>query len=127
MKHSALIIISLLVLILVSFNISSLIRKNRLLKEDLARLTQRALTTQQEKSRLTNLIKEGETQAEKEREVRLMLGYKKKGEKVVLVVPPSTISSSSVESTSSSPSLTTNLLSFWKQTWYNIRSLFHKL
>ena len=124
MKYLIWIIIGLVVLIAVTTNIYSLIKKHRILRDNLQQLTQQKLAAQQEKSRLTNIIQEGQTKEEKEKEARIMLGYKKKGERVVLVVPSSS-SEPKVTSEVSSGSKKSHI-SFWKQIWYNIQRLFKK-
>lgn len=124
MKYLIWIIIGLVVLIAVTTNIYSLIKKHRILRDNLQQLTQQKLAAQQEKSRLTNIIQEGQTKEEKEKEARIMLGYKKKGERVVLVVPSSS-SKPKVASQVSSDSKESHIF-FWKQIWYNIQRLFKK-
>ncbi len=79
-------------------------RKNYLLKEK--ELLEKNLTIDKEKAL--------------EREARVMLGLKKEGEKVILVIPPKEDNQKN-NSLKDNPSLNATLgrVSFWQKIWYN--------
>ncbi len=101
-------------------------QRNRLLKEEVASLQKKELNLQKEHERLEKLIQQKENEDSLEKEVRLMLGFKKEGEKVVLVIPPTT-STEQLATTTTPPLKDTSRFSKVKQIWYSLKQLLTNL
>ena len=78
----------------------------------------------EEEERLAQVLETGTQEEILEREARLMLGYKKEGEQVVLVIPSTNnteeIATTSEEGLSASIRLGDNVISKFSQFWHNL-------
>jgi len=124
MKRALLIIGCILLGIFLLFSLRDNWKRNKILKEEVTSLQRKESNLQKEIGRLEKSVEKGQKEESLEREVRLMLGFKKEGEKVVLVLPPAvanpataTPEKTTLEKTTFSP------LSKIKQIWYNLKQL----
>lgn len=94
-------------------------------------LGQKKENLEQEQQRLEKVLEEESQKEALEKEARLMLGLKKEGEKVIMVLPPEGLSNNSeVSISTSSDDLTQktagSFLSKVFQIWYDIKRFFEK-
>lgn len=129
MKKILIIISSILLGILLLFSLRGNWERNKILKEEVTDLQKKESNLQKETGRLDKLITEGQKEASLEREVRSMLGFKKKGEKVVLVLPPtiSNPATTTSEKTANTTFSFSKSLSKIRQIWYNLKQLLRRI
>lgn len=101
------------------------------LTDEAESLGQKKESLEQEQQRLEQVLEEGRQEEASEKEARLMLGLKKEGEKVIMVLPPEGLSNNSgVSISTSSDDLTQktagSFLSKVFQIWYDIKRFFGK-
>jgi cell division protein FtsB len=123
MKKFLLISISIVLVFFLSQRIKEDWQRHQLLTEEVSSLESRKENLLREQERLEQLLEQGSQEDLLEKEARSMLGFKKEGEEVVLVVPPSTNNEVSVnESSEFSATLVSqnNFLSVFSQFWYNL-------
>ena len=100
----------------------------RLLTDESKDLEQTKSSITKEKEKLEQLLEEGKREEALEQTARSMLGLKKEGEEVVMVLPPKDSFDSELQiSTSSEPEESSN--SFFAkilQIWYNLIGIFKK-
>jgi len=113
----------LLLGILLLFSLRGNWERNRILKEEVASLQNKESNLRKEIDRLKELVEQGRKEERLEREARLMLGFKKRGERVVLVVPPTIIH----PATATSEKAASSFLSKIKQIWYNLKQPLEKI
>lgn len=87
MRKIFLIIICIIVIIFLGRRIPGEWQKHQLLTEEVESLENKKENLTQEQQRLEEFLETGTQEEILEREVRSMLGYKKEGEQVILVVP----------------------------------------
>lgn len=98
----------------------------RLLKQEAESLTKKNNQIQEEIKQLEALEIQGKNEESLEKQARLMFGFKKAGEEVVMVVPPQNeISEVAVTSTTINTTPATN--SFINQWWSNLVKTFNNL
>ena len=125
MKKFFLIIISLALIFFFSSRIKEDWQRYRLLTDEVKSLEQTKSNIQKEKEKTQQLLEKEEQEDVLEQEARLMLGLKKSGEEVIMVLPPKD-SSDVLElqnSTSSDPLPEKSFDSFFSkisQIWYNL-------
>lgn len=123
MKKFLLISISIVLVFFLSQRIKEDWQRHQLLTEEVSSLESRKENLLREQERLEQLLEQGSQEDLLEKEARSMLGFKKEGEEVVLVVPPSTNNEVLVnESSGFSATLVSqnNFLSVFSQFWYNL-------
>lgn len=123
MKKFLLISISIVLVFFLSQRIKEDWQRHQLLTEEVSSLESRKENLLREQERLEQLLEQGSQEDLLEKEARSMLGFKKEGEEVVLVVPPSTNNEVLVnESSEFSATLVSqnNFLSVFSQFWYNL-------
>ena len=86
-------------------------------KKDLDRLNAEVFNLNKQKENLDKLLDYYKNESNLEKEARIRLNYKKKGEKVVVILPTATTSPGGDETTFSSPANDENMLNY-KQWWY---------
>ncbi|MGC8880906.1 MAG: septum formation initiator family protein [Minisyncoccia bacterium] len=96
-------------------------KRHQLLKKDFLELVKKEQQLKEEIKNLEMIKSESNLLERLEKQARLMLGFKKEGEEVILVVPPkenqiSPLTSTSTKETTKSSGLLENL----KNLWYNI-------
>jgi predicted transcriptional regulator len=77
-------------------------KRYRLLNDEVKELEQRNSNIQREKEKLEKLLKEGKQEEALEYEARLMLGLKKSGEEVIMVLPTENFSNVAEQQNSTS-------------------------
>jgi len=131
MKKLFLIIISLALIFFFSSRIREDWQRYRLLTDEVKGLEQRKENIEKEKEKVEQLLEEEKQEETFEQEARLMLGLKKSGEEVIMVLPTNN-SSNVVEqqnSTSSDPLLekpSNSFISKISQIWYSLIARFKK-
>jgi len=126
MKKSLLILIGILIIFFLAQRIPEEWQRHRLLTEEVSNLEMRKESLTKEQEKLEQLLETGTQEELLEREARLMLGYKKEGEQVILVIPPTIneegieTATNSVSDLSASLSLNNDLLSRFSRFWYNL-------
>jgi len=126
MKKSLLILIGILIIFFLAQRIPEEWQRHRLLTEEVSNLEMRKESLTKEQEKLEQLLETGTQEELLEREARLMLGYKKEGEQVILVIPPTIneegieTATNSVSDLSASLSLNNDLLSRLSRFWYNL-------
>ncbi len=125
MKRIFLIIVSLALIFFFSSRIREDWQRYRLLTDEVKSLEQRKSNIQEEQKRLEQLLEEGKQEEILEKEARLMLGLKKSGEEVIMVLPTEDFSNviEQQNSTSSDPLMVRSSNSFISkisQIWYNL-------
>jgi len=96
----------------------------RLLTDESEGLEQTKNSLTKEKEKLEQLLEEGKGEEALEQTARLMLGLKKEGEDVIMVLPPKDSSDSELQISTSSNSLSeksfNSFFSKISQIWYNL-------
>lgn len=103
----------------------------QLLTDEAESLEQKKESLEQEQQRLEQILEEGRQEEAWEKEARLMLGLKKEGEKVIMVLPPKGLSNDSEVSISPDTDdliqkTAGSFLSKVFQIWYDIKGFFEK-
>jgi len=103
----------------------------QLLTDEAESLGQKKESLEQEQQRLEQVLEEGRQEEVLEKEARLMLGLKKEGEKVIMVLPAESLSNNSEVSISTSSDdlvqkTAGSFLSKVFQIWYDIKRFFEK-
>ena len=102
----------------------------RLLTDESESLEQTKSSLTKEKEKLEQLLEEGKGEKALEQTARLMLGLKKEGEEVIMVLPPKDSSDSELQISTSSNSLSeessNSFFSKIIQIWYNLIGKFKK-
>lgn len=123
MKKFLLISISVILVFFLSQRIKEDWQRYQLLTEEVSGLESRKENLEREQERLEQLLEQGDQEELLEKEVRSMMGFKKEGEEVVLIVP-SGIKNGLLanENTELSATLVSqdNFLSAFSQFWYNL-------
>ena len=130
MKKFLLIIISFALIFLFSSRIKEDLLRYRLLTEESEDLKQTKSNLIKEKEKFEQLLEEGKREEALEQTARLMLGLKKEGEDVIMVLPPKDSSDSELQISTSSNSLSeessNSFFSKIVQIWYNLIEKFKK-
>jgi len=128
MKKFLLITVCLALIFFFSLRIKGDLQMYRLLTDESKDLEQTKSSITKEKEKLEQLLEEGKREEALEQTARSMLGLKKEGEEVVMVLPPKDSFDSELQiSTSSEPEESSN--SFFAkilQIWYNLIGIFKK-
>ena len=128
MKKFLLITVCLALIFFFSLRIKGDLQMYRLLTDESKDLEQTKSSITKEKEKLEQLLEEGKREEALEQTARSMLGLKKEGEEVVMVLPPKDSFDSELQiSTSSEPEESSN--SFFAkivQIWYNLIGKFKK-
>jgi len=103
----------------------------QLLTDEAESLGQKKESLEQEQQRLEQVLEKGRQEEVLEKEARLMLGLKKEGEKVIMVLPAESLSNNSEVSISTSSDdlvqkTAGSFLSKVFQIWYDIKRFFEK-
>ena len=123
MKKFLLISISIILVFFLSQRIKEDWQRYQLLTEEVSGLESRKENLEREQERLEQLLEQGDQEELLEKEVRSMMGFKKEGEEVVLIVPSGTKNGLLAnENTELSATLVSqdNFLSAFSQFWYNL-------
>jgi cell division protein FtsB len=123
MKKFLLISISIILVFFLSQRIKEDWQRYQLLTEEVSGLELRKENLEREQERLEQLLEQGDQEELLEKEVRSMMGFKKEGEEVVLIVPSGIKNGLLVnENTELSATLVSqdNFLSAFSQFWYNL-------
>ena len=124
MKKLLLILISIVIIVVFAQRIWEDWQRYQLLAEEVGNLELKKENLLKEKSRLERLLEEGSREELLEKEARSMLGFKKEGEEVVLIIPPTNNIESATNSASSDSSVFLNsqnsFLSNLSQLWYTL-------
>jgi cell division protein FtsB len=123
MKKFLLISISIILVFFLSQRIKEDWQRYQLLTEEVSGLESRKENLEREQERLEQLLEQGDQEELLEKEVRSMMGFKKEGEEVVLIVPSGTKNGLLAnENTELSATLVSqdNFLSVFSQFWYNL-------
>jgi len=124
MKKFLLITVCLFLVFFFSLRIKEDLQRYRLLTDESKNLEQTKSSLTKEKEKLEQLLEEGKQEEALEQTARLMLGLKKKGEEVIMVLPPKDSSNFELPiSTSSDPLSEKSSNSFFtkiSQIWYNL-------
>jgi|GEM_PF-1561019 len=101
-------------------------QRHQYLKQEISKLLAREKQLKEEISNLEKIKSESNLEEKLEKQVRLMLGLKKEGEEVVLVIPPKeTIPETSITSTTTENTLETkSFFEALRDLWYNILRTF---
>jgi len=130
MKKFLLITVCLALIFFFSLRIKGDLQMYRLLTDESKDLEQTKNSITKEKEKLEQLLEEGKREEALEQTARLMLGLKKEGEDVVMVLPPKDSSDSELQISTSSNSLSeessNSLFSKITQIWYNLIEKFKK-
>ena len=128
MKKFLLIIISFALIFLFSSRIKEDLLRYRLLTEESEDLKQTKSNLIKEKEKLEQLLEEGKREEALEQTARLMLGLKKEGEDVIMVLPPKDSFDSEIQISTSSESeeFSNSFFSKIVQIWYNLIGKFKK-
>ncbi len=99
-------------------------QRYRLLTDESKNLEQTKSSLTKEKEKLEQLLEEGKQEEALEQTARLMLGLKKKGEEVIMVLPPKDSSNFELSISTSSDSLSekssNSFFTKISQIWYNL-------
>jgi len=124
MKKFFLILISVFVIFFLAKRIPEEWQRHRLLTSEVENLEMKKQGLLEEEERLAQVLETGTQEEILEREARLMLGYKKEGEQVVLVIPSTNnteeIATTSERELSASMSLGNDIISKFSQFWHNL-------
>jgi cell division protein FtsB len=129
MKKFLLISISVILVFFLSQRIKEDWQRHQLLTDEVSGLESRKENLLREQERLEQLLEQGSQEELLEKEVRSMLGFKKEGEEVILVVPPGGNNEVLINE---SPELSATLissdsfLSTLSQFWHNLLEKFKK-
>jgi len=130
MKKFLLITVCLALIFFFSLRIKGDLQMYRLLTDESESLEQTKSSLTKEKEKLEQLLEEGKGEEALEQTARLMLGLKKEGEEVIMVLPPKDSSDSELQISTSSNSLSEEpsnfLFSKITQIWYNLIEKFKK-
>jgi len=130
MKKFLLITVCLALIFFFSLRIKGDLQMYQLLIDESEGLAQTNSSLTKEKERLEQLLEEGKREEALEQTARLMLGLKKEGEEVIMVLPPKDSSGSELQISTSSNSLSEEssnfLFSKITQIWYNLIEKFKK-
>jgi len=130
MKKFLLITVCLALIFFFSLRIKGDLQMYQLLIDESEGLAQTNSSLTKEKERLEQLLEEGKREEALEQTARLMLGLKKEGEEVIMVLPPKDSSDSELQISTSSNSLSEEssnfLFSKITQIWYNLIEKFKK-
>lgn len=123
MKNFLLILVSIAIIFFLAQRIQEDWQRHQSLTEEVSGLELRKENLIKEQERLEQLLEQGSQEEILEKEVRSMLGFKKEGEEVVLIIPPTDNVESSTNSASGlSASLNSqnSFLSSLSRFWYNL-------
>lgn len=124
MKKLLLIIISFALIFFFLSRIKEDLQRYRLLTDEVKSLEQTKSNIEKEKEKIQQLLQKGKQEEKLEQEARLMLGLKKRGEEVIMVLPPKNSSDFEPQISTSSDSLPEKFFnSFFSkisQMWYNL-------
>jgi len=124
MKKFLLITICLTLVFFFSLRIKGDLQTYRLLTDESENLEQTKSNLIKEKEKLKQLLEEGKQEEALEQTARLMLGLKKRGEEVIMVLPPKNSSNLELQISTSSDSLSeefpNSFFSKISQIWYNL-------
>lgn len=130
MKKFLLITVCLALIFFFSLRIKGDLQMYRLLTDESEDLEQTKSSLTKEKEKLEQLLEEGKREEALEQTARLMLGLKKEGEEVIMVLPPKDSSDSELQISTSSNSLSeessNSFFSKIVQIWYNLIGKFKK-
>jgi len=130
MKKFLLITVCLALIFFFSLRIKGDLQMYQLLIDESEGLAQTNSSLTKEKEKLEQLLEEGKREEALEQTARLMLGLKKEGEEVIMVLPPKDSSDSELQISTSSNSLSEEpsnfLFSKITQIWYNLIEKFKK-
>ncbi|HUS51332.1 MAG TPA: septum formation initiator family protein [Candidatus Paceibacterota bacterium] len=130
MKKFLLITVCLALIFFFSLRIKGDLQMYQLLIDESEGLAQTNSSLTKEKEKLEQLLEEGKREEALEQTARLMLGLKKEGEEVIMVLPPKDSSDSELHISTSSNSLSEEpsnfLFSKITQIWYNLIEKFKK-
>ncbi|TSA57272.1 hypothetical protein D4R42_01890 [bacterium] len=130
MKKFLLITVCLALIFFFSLRIKGDLQMYRLLTDESESLEQTKSSLTKEKEKLEQLLEEGKGEKALEQTARLMLGLKKEGEEVIMVLPPKDSSDSELQISTSSNSLSeessNSFFSKIIQIWYNLIGKFKK-
>jgi len=130
MKKLLLITVCLALIFFFSLRIKGDLQMYQLLIDESEGLAQTNSSLTKEKEKLEQLLEEGKREEALEQTARLMLGLKKEGEEVIMVLPPKDSSDSELQISTSSNSLSEEpsnfLFSKITQIWYNLIEKFKK-
>ena len=130
MKKFLLITVCLALIFFFSLRIKGDLQMYRLLTDESKDLEQTKSSITKEKEKLEQLLEEGKREKALEQTARLMLGLKKEGEEVIMVLPPKDSSDSELQISTSSNSLSeessNSFFSKIVQIWYNLIGKFKK-
>jgi len=124
MKKFLLIAVCLFLVFFFSLRIKEDLQRYRLLTDESKNLEQTKGSLIKEKEKLEQLLEEGKQEEALEQTARLMLGLKKKGEEVIMVLPPKDSSDFELPISTSSDFLSekssNSFLTKISQIWYNL-------
>ena len=124
MKKFLLITVCLFLVFFFSLRIKEDLQRYRLLTDESKNLEQTKGSLIKEKEKLEQLLEEGKQEEALEQTARLMLGLKKKGEEVIMVLPPKDSSDFELPISTSSDFLSekssNSFLTKISQIWYNL-------
>ena len=124
MKKLLLIIISLALIFFFSSRIREDLQRYRLLTDEVKSLEQTKSNIEKEREKTEQLLEKEKQEETLEQAARLMLGLKKSGEEVIMILPTEDSSDSELQiSTSSDPLPEKSFNSFFSkisQIWYNL-------
>jgi len=130
MKKFLLITVCLALIFFFSLRIKGDLQMYRLLTDESKDLKQTKSSLTKEKEKLEQLLEEGKGEEVLEQTARLMLGLKKEGEDVIMILPPKDSSDPDLQISTSSNSLSeessNSLFSKITQIWYNLIGKFKK-
>jgi len=130
MKKFLLITVCLALIFFFSLRIKGDLQMYRLLTDESKDLKQTKSSLTKEKEKLEQLLEEGKGEEVLEQTARLMLGLKKEGEDVIMILPPKDSSDPDLQISTSSNSLSeessNSLFSKITQIWYNLIEKFKK-
>ena len=124
MKKFLLITVCLFLVFFFSLRIKEDLQRYRLLTDESKNLEQTKSSLIKEKEKLDQLLEEGKQEEALEQTARLMLGLKKKGEEVIMVLPPKDSSNFELPISTSSNALSekssNSFFTKISQIWYNL-------
>lgn len=130
MKKFLLITVCLALIFFFSLRIKGDLQMYQLLTDESKDLEQTKSSLTKEKEKLEQLLEKGKGEEALEQTARLMLGLKKEGEDVVMVLPPKDSFDSELQISTSSNSLSqepsNSFFSKIVQVWYNLIGKFKK-
>ena len=130
MKKFLLITVCLALIFFFSLRIKGDLQMYRLLTDESKDLKQTKSSLTKEKEKLEQLLEEGKGEEVLDQTARLMLGLKKEGEDVIMILPPKDSSDPDLQISTSSNSLSEEssnfLFSKITQIWYNLIEKFKK-